>query len=336
MRGTADSFAETTDLFPCDDVLSPMLDSMRITGTVLLAEEYAPPWSIAVPDAASLAAMVPNTDGARVVAFHLVLRGSVVLHLTASRSATAHAGEVFVCFGGMAHRVGEGSSPRIVGFRELITGGQNIFRPAATTHGESTALLCGVFLLRHTYLNPLYTALPPLVQATVTPEAADGGMSPTIALLMHELRFPQHGSTYLIERVVEVLCVSIIRAAMNAHAQETIGLFRGLRDPLIGRAIALIHTHPGAAWSVDMLGQEVNLSPSRFAARFRAVVGESPMRYVTRWRMHAASLLLSETNQGIEAISAATGYANMAAFSRTFKRYVGVSPGAWRARSRHE
>jgi len=94
----------------------------------------------------------------------------------------------------------------------------------------------------------------------------------------------------------------------------------------------MIHSQPGEYWSVKRLAQGVAMSPSRFAARFSAALTDSPMAYVTKWRMNVAGRLLAESSQGIGEIAATVGYENAASFTRTFKRYLGVSPAVWRSR----
>ncbi|NEQ52224.1 MAG: helix-turn-helix transcriptional regulator [Leptolyngbya sp. SIO3F4] len=104
----------------------------------------------------------------------------------------------------------------------------------------------------------------------------------------------------------------------------------GLRDPIISRALAMVHAQPGYEWSVNNLARSVDLSPSRFAARFKDTLGESPMSYVSKWRIHVASRPLKSTENNISEISLQVGYENLAAFNRAFKRHLNMPPGAWR------
>jgi AraC-like DNA-binding protein len=140
------------------------------------------------------------------------------------------------------------------------------------------------------------------------------------------------GSTFVIDRLLELLCIEILRSHIETAAHSKSGWLAIVKDPVIGKAISMIHSRPGDSWSVKRLAQGVAMSPSRFAARFSAALGDSPMAYVTKWRMNVAGRLLDETRQGIEEIAANVGYDNVAAFARGFKRHLGVPPGAWRAR----
>jgi len=114
-----------------------------------------------------------------------------------------------------------------------------------------------------------------------------------------------------------------------------IGWFSALKDPLIGRAIEIIHAQPGFKWSVKNLAERVTISPSRFAARFSETLGEPPMVYITKWRMYIASQMLDENQHSIDQIANDVGYESMAAFSRAFKKHVGLPPATWRSRSTH-
>jgi AraC-like DNA-binding protein len=111
------------------------------------------------------------------------------------------------------------------------------------------------------------------------------------------------------------------------------GWLGALQDPRIGRAIALIHRDPSRPWTVASLAAEAAMSRSAFAGRFTDLVGEPVMHYATRWRMQTASRWLKEEDVTIAEAASRLGYESEAAFSRAFKRFVGVSPGAARSRT---
>ena len=111
--------------------------------------------------------------------------------------------------------------------------------------------------------------------------------------------------------------------------QSDAGWLAGLRDPLVGKALSLIHGEPAQNWTIEELAREAGASRSVLAERFAALVGTPPMQYLTLWRMQmAAGLLKSGAN--IASVAAATGYGSEAAFSRAFKKVVGASPSVWR------
>ena len=195
--------------------------------------------------------------------------------------------------------------------------------------------MCGVFLLRDTTLNPLFAALPEVLHASLHRDGALHNLSGVARLVADELDRRAVGAGFIIDRLLEVLCAATVRAHAESGAEHDIGWFRGVRDPVVGRALAAIHARPGDAWSVRRLAAGVHMSPSRFAARFLAAIGDSPMAYVARWRMNVASCELRHGRRGVEQIGLDLGYESLAAFSRAFKRHLGVSPAVWRAGHLH-
>jgi AraC-like DNA-binding protein len=106
-----------------------------------------------------------------------------------------------------------------------------------------------------------------------------------------------------------------------------------LRDPVIGRALALLHERPSEPWTVEALAQHAGVSRSGLAERFAALVGQPPMQYLARWRMQLAAGMLAAEQAKVSAVALQVGYDSEAAFSRAFKALVGVTPAAWRKRA---
>lgn len=332
MLNTTNLFAETTMTDYLGDVLSDTLRSMRISGSVLLREEYAAPWGVAIPNASQLAALFSVKPEVRIVAFHLVESGHCEIKLENGVVAVIEAGEMAVCFGGTAHQISQGTNPKILPVATLLAGGANTQRPTAVGRVCGAALLCGVFLLHDTFLNPLFAALPPLLRTRVSQPGDFYNLSGVARLMAQEIDRKSLGGGYIVERLLEALCAEAIRAHIATTPRHEAGWISGIQDPVVGRAVAAIHAQPGANWSVTRLAQGVAMSPSRFAARFAATLGNSPMVYVAQWRMHVACRLLVGTRQGVDQIAAAVGYESPAAFNRAFKKHVGVPPAAWRTR----
>lgn len=333
MLKTTEKFAETTNVESNFDCLSDVLGSMRISGSLLFKEEYLAPWAISIPTTDRLASLLRVKPGVRVVAFHLVERGHLDITLADGSEKVVEAGEIVICFAGAAHQISQGADPLVVSVETLMTGGDNTFRPSEKNRARSTSLMCGVFLLHDTHLNPLFAALPPLLHAAVSSPRGFHHLSGVVELMAQELNRQTLGSGYVIERLLELLCAEAVRSHLDSVAHQQVGWLRGLRDPTISRAIAMIHARPSDSWSIKRLAQGVALSPSRFAARFAAALGESPMAYVAKWRMNVASRLMAGTRRGISEIAMDVGYESVAAFNRAFKRHVGVPPATWRAGS---
>jgi len=108
------------------------------------------------------------------------------------------------------------------------------------------------------------------------------------------------------------------------------GWLAGVRDAQVGRALASLHAEPGRAWTVEELARKVALSRSALAERFSSLVGESPMQYLTRWRLALAAQMLRSSREAIVRVAERSGYESEASFNRAFKREFGIPPAAWR------
>ena len=159
-------------------------------------------------------------------------------------------------------------------------------------------------------------------------------MVKTLQHAAEESRAPRAGSDTVLAKLSELLFVEAVRACIATLPPDRTGWLAGLRDPHVGRALALLHGRVAHAWSVEELAREVGLSRSVLGERFAALLGEPPMRYLGRWRMQLASLRLRESDDSIARIAADVGYDSEAAFHRAFKRELGVPPAAWRRHSR--
>lgn len=334
MPKLTDIFAQTTEFRLSKGVLDDAMRALRVTGSLLLRESYSAPWAVTIPDSNALGTLLNLPAGVRAVAFHLVEFGHCEVSYDRADSVVLKAGDMAVCFGGAAHRIAAGKRTQAQTIEALLSGGSNTRRPEGTDHAPTTSLLCGVFLLRHIELNPLLAALPPVVHSTLTRAGALHNLSGVARLLSDELERTSHGSGYVIERLVEVLCAEAIRAHIETAPGDKTGWFRGLNDPVVGKALAAIHACPGEGWSVQRLAREVSMSPSRFAARFSEALGRSPMAYVASWRMNVACRRLDASDLSVENIAAQVGYESSAAFNRAFKKLVGLPPAAWRTRER--
>lgn len=334
MAKTTIDFAESTDFSLFSDIIDDALRSLRISGSLLLRENYAPPWSIAIPDANRLATLLKMDPGVLVVAFHLVEFGHCEIKTKDGDDMLLTAGELAICFGGDAHHLTQGKPSAVQSIEALLAGGPNLQRLEGKERNAGTTLLCGAFLLRDIAFNPLLGALPPILRASLSRPGAFHNLAGVARLMAEEIDRKPLAGGYIIERLLEALCAEAVRAYVEAAPRDSTGWCRAIKDPIVGRAIAAIHGRPAADWSVPRLAAHVAMSPSRFAARFSNALGESPMAYVSKWRINVACRQLSNTRQGVEQIAASVGYENLAAFSRAFKKHLGESPAAWRKRAR--
>jgi transcriptional regulator GlxA family with amidase domain len=153
-------------------------------------------------------------------------------------------------------------------------------------------------------------------------------MRATLDVIADETRSVRPGGDAIISRLCDIVVLQAIRTWIERDPGAQTGWLGALHDAQIGTAIAAIHADPAHEWSVTRLADQVAMSRSAFAARFSDLVGESAMRYVTRWRMYRALDLLETGNGTVAAVGRQVGYDSEAAFSRAFKRVMGVAPRA--------
>lgn len=326
----ANFFAETTRLDQADVAFDSAIADLRVTGNVLLHETYASPWAIEIPEERVLRMALGLRDQIRVLPFHLVRRGSFILHHADAAPVAVDTHEVAICPGGVPHLMSCGEHAVPVALDAILKRRGNC---ATGIGAEGTELVCGVFLLRSGPLNPLLAALPSVLKIATS----GSGTSPLLAhaaqMLALELASGEQGS-FTSSRLLEIFCAEALKAHRHRDGGLRPGWFRALDDAKIGRALAQLHEKPGAAWTIPALAATVAMSPSRFAARFRETMGQSVMSYVASWRMNLACRMLRESRLDLTAIATEVGYQDVAAFSRAFKALVGESPARWRASQR--
>ena len=137
------------------------------------------------------------------------------------------------------------------------------------------------------------------------------------------------GGENVLARLSELMFVETIRRYLETLPPAQTGWLAGLRDPMVGQALAALHGEASEPWTVERLARVVGLSRSVLAERFTDMVGQPPMQYLALWRMQLASRLLVDGGQ-VAAVAGAVGYESEAAFSRAFKKLVGQAPATWR------
>ena len=196
--------------------------------------------------------------------------------------------------------------------------------------GVPTGLICGTMRFDDPAARRLVSVLPKVIDVEATNASEVGWIQSTLHFMAAEAQDLRMGGETVITRLADVLVIQAIRAWIERDPAAQTGWLGALRDRQVGRAIAMIHSDPAREWTVAELASEVAMSRSAFAARFSELAGESPMQYVTRWRMQLALTWLREDGSTVGELAYRLGYRSEAAFSRAFKRVTGASPGAVR------
>jgi len=193
-------------------------------------------------------------------------------------------------------------------------------------------LICGFFSCDVRPFNPLLESLPRFMRVgRKTSPAADGLLDNFIRLATAETGAKRAGSQSVLNKLSELMFVEAIRSYMDQLGEENTGWLAGLRDPLVGRALALLHARPAHAWSLEELATQSGGSRSALADRFTDLMGYPPIQYLTRWRMQLAAKRLTERGAKVAAVGQEVGYDSEAAFSRAFKKFSGRTPREWRS-----
>jgi AraC-like DNA-binding protein len=320
------------------DVLSDMLRSVRLTGTMLFLVEASTPWVSWAPQTESFQRLVlPAAQ--HLISFHIVTRGGCWAGLAGAPPERFEAGDVLVIPHGDSYYLADPpTAERTYDFEEALA----FFRRMATGQSSSTVFeggngppttqfICGFLGCDLRPFNPVLSALPRLLRVRPATQPGDG-LPHLIAFALDELRERRSGGQVVRLRMAELLFVDVIRRHLETLSEEKVGRLAGLRNPLVARTLVLLHDAPAQSWTLDALAAQAGTSRSVLAERFVHFIGQPPMRYLRQLRMQLASRLLVEDGAKVVAVAAAVGFESEAAFSRAFKKCVGVSPNEWRRR----
>lgn len=315
------------------DVLSDVLQNVRLSGALLFFAEYRTPWCVACPPSHMIAPLL--VPGARqLVIFHIVIDGSCLVNRPDEEPVELQAGDAVMMAQGDPHFLADEPGREAVPLVELLPMPPWAKAPYLVHGGAGslTRVLCGFLHCADAQLSPFLASLPPVVRVQGKQGVASSLLS-VQRLLIEEARNERPGYSCVLSRLTETFFVEALRQHMAAH-DETSRALAALKDPVVGDALAQLHDEPLRNWSVEMLAREIAVSRSLLAARFTALMGCPPMQYLTRWRLLLAARRLHEGNESIAAVGASIGYESEAAFNRAFKRHLGAPPATWLGRNR--
>ena len=196
--------------------------------------------------------------------------------------------------------------------------------------GAPTTIISGWFSFGQMSLKPLKRLLPELILVKAD-QAQTLALHATLQLLASEMAEPAPGSEVMVNRLADVLFIQCVRAHI-ASSSETCksGWLRAIFDPKVGAALKAMHDRVEDPWTVETLAAAAGMSRSAFALRFKELLEETPLEYLTNWRMYKATGLLEEDDRKLFEVAKSVGYDSDAAFSKAFKRVLGVAPKEYR------
>jgi AraC-like DNA-binding protein len=315
------------------DVLSEVLKVVKLQGALFFNAEFSAPWCVSAPRAAALARYLSPGAG-HIILYHFLTEGKAFARLGDGRVEQLAAGDVVIFPHGDSHRLGNGSPERPVDaletFARNVSEGLKVVRFGGG--GEITRFVCGLLACDRRLSDVFLNGLPQMVKVNVASDSSGRWLEHSIRFSVDGVDGSNAGSGLVIAKLSEVLFVETLRRYINGLSPDQTGWLAGVRDPVVGHALALLHKEPAYQWTVENLARRVGLSRTRLAERFRHFLGESPMAYLAQWRLKLGAEILQSTEDSVAEVAAAVGYGSEAAFNRAFKRGFDCPPAQFRRR----
>jgi transcriptional regulator GlxA family with amidase domain len=176
--------------------------------------------------------------------------------------------------------------------------------------------------------------LPPVLKVNIGNDAAGQWLEQSIRYSVGTMDGTQPGGAAVLAKLSELLFIETLRRYIILLPKEQTGWLAGARDPEVGKSLALMHRRPTHPWTIAALAKEVGISRSVLAERFRCYLSETPIAYLTRWRLQLGAQLLRSTSHSVAEIAAEVGYESEPAFNRAFKREFSLPPARFRTQAK--
>ena len=336
------------------DILSDTLHVVRLTGAIFFGADLGSPWSFYSPPADELRSHLGSSSECLTL-FHIVERGQCWITVKGHASFLLRQGDAVVFPHGGSHVMSSNQEPRTSDIQSipidfLLESSKNgvTFMPFGG-RGENSRIVCG-YLQCDQKFNPLVGSLPtvlwlrlgqhkksPLITNkgqfqpwNIVPVEMGQWLETTLQHTLQEISHGGAGNNAMLARLTEIMFVEVLRRYMQQLPADFEGWLAGVRDRSVGQVLQLMHAEPSRAWTVEDLASAAAVSRSTLAQRFTSLIGETPMQYLTGWRMQLAKFLLRQSDLTITEIASRTGYTSDVAFNHAFRRYVGQPPVMWR------
>lgn len=302
------------------DSFGGLLEGPRAHGAFALRSIMDPPWSVRIEDRAPLSVVA-------------IVRGDAWVVPDQGEPARLGPGDLAIMRGPDPYTFADDPATPT---QAVIHPGQRCTTPdgddlaqamhlGVRTWGNdpagSTVMLIGTYEKHSAVSQRLLAALPALVALEKRT-----WNSPLIPLLADEIVKDDPGQEVVLDRLLDLLLVAALRVWFSRPEAEAPAWYRAHADPIVGKAMAMLHHNPAHPWTVARLAAEIGVSRAALARRFTELVGEPPMTFLTSWRLALAADLLREPDSTIGAVADEVGYGSAFALSAAFKRTYGVSP----------
>lgn len=303
------------------DVLDDILDTLDLKGVLYFRTDFSEPWSVTVP------------EYSRAARFHLVVQGTCHVGFDSGAKAALGPGDLVLIPWGRSHVLADSEATRPADLETVISQsgyrGDGVLALGKGDPEAATQMICGHLSFRDGADHPLLRALPEYMVITAAIRARQPWLDEMLRLIARKMFAEEIGSPAAVTRLSEVVFIELLRAGVG-QCEDLKHVIDAFQDGQIGRALQLIHEKPSDGWTVDSLAGAVGMSRSRFAERFRDLIGSGPMAYLADWRLQKALALLDRSHFSVQQIAHRAGYKSPAAFSRAFAGKFGVPPSAYR------
>jgi len=314
------------------DVLSEVLKAVKLDGALFYNAEFSAPWCLCSPASPTLALYL-SAGSRHVIIFHLLTEGHGYAQVEGDdRPLPLNAGDILIVPHGDPHAMRNGPLIKPVDhaeeIRRILSQGLKVSRMGGG--GEITKFICGYMTCEPQLSRIFLGGLPPMLKVHIRDDASGQWLENSIRYSVDNADALSPGGETVLAKLSEVLFIETLRRYIALLPREQTGWLAGVRDPEVGKALALLHRQPSHPWTIAALASEVGISRSVLAERFRRYLSETPMAYLTRWRLQLGAQMLMSTSSSVAEIAAEVGYESEPSFNRAFKRKFGLPPARFR------
>jgi AraC-like DNA-binding protein len=312
------------------DPITDVFEMMHVASVVHARLEATAPWGLtrAAEEEADDSGASKHSPS-QFAHFGMLSRGNCWLSVEGIKDAIPlTGGDCFLLAPGSSYTLRDHPRTRARSFCEVAPTNGKVMNYGGG--GAPTTIISGWFRFDRMSLKPLTDFLPKLILVKAD-HAQSLALHTTLQLLASEMAEPAPGAEVVVNRLADVLFIQCVRAYIDSGSDACkTGWLRAIFDPKIGAALKAIHERVENPWTVETLAAASGMSRSAFALRFKELLGETPLEYLTNWRMYKAIGLLQQGNRKLFEVAKVVGYDSDAAFSKAFKRVLGVAPREYR------
>lgn len=309
------------------DILVDIFSNLRLRGQVYFRTEFVGSWGVTLP---------ADRNSIRI---HLVIQGECWVTVDGGdEPILLTEGDLVLVPHGAGQTLSDSPEAAAVDLETLLNNG-NLGEDGILRHGtreskQQARLVCGFCSFDHELNHPLFVGLPPVLVIGQNYTGNSPWLAEAVRVTTMEANLGGLGGAAVVSRLMEVLFIQAIRHQCDMNFSSENPFLVAITNKNLKPPIEAIHRYPERAWTLSQLAKLSNMSRGRFAQRFKEVLGQTPIQYLTDWRLQKAKRLLKETNLSIAEVGFRSGYQSLPSFTRRFGKQFGISPGAFRKEPR--